>query len=121
MFIVRFVFVFVKNFLGSGQGYHFLPCGIWIKACHFQLPAGSTFSSHDDDADADDHHDHDDDDDDDDDNDDGDDADGLGLNYKVLDMSTQKACQNNIQCTEYELLCSEILSSKYGQCHYQYW
>ena len=78
---------------------------------------------HDDDADADDddHHDHDDDDDDDDDNDDGDDADGLGLNYKVLDMSTQKACQNNIQCTEYELLCSEILSSKYGQCHYQYW
>ena len=71
------------------------------------------FSAHDDDADADDtdHHDHDDDDGDDD-NDDGDDDDGLGLNYKVLDMSTQIAGQNNIQCTEYDLLCFEILSSK---------
>ena len=44
--------------------------------------------------------------------DDDDDDDGLGLNYKVLDMSTQIAGQNNIQCTEYDLLCFEILSSK---------
>ena len=47
--------------------------------------------------------------DDDDDDFDDDDDDGLGLNYKVLDMSTQIAGQNNIQCTEYDLLCSKIL------------
>ena len=74
------------------------------------------FSSHDDDEDDADHDDDDDDDDeddgdhddnhdDDDDFDDGNDDVGLGLNQKVLDMSTQIAGQNNIQCTEYDLLC----------------